>query len=50
MQHCLGDKLHEYLLIYLDDLITYSADFDTHIQHLEEVFQRLQAHRLKLQP
>ena len=38
------------LLIYLDDIIVFSADFDTHLERLEEVFHRLQAAGLKLKP
>ena len=50
MQRCLGDKVHDHLLIYLDDVIIYSPDFETHLRHLEQVFERLQSHGLKLQP
>lgn len=50
MQRCLGEKIHDYLLIYLDDVIVYSSDCRTHLQHLEDVFQHLATHSLKLQP
>ena len=50
MQRCLGGQVHDYLLIYLDDVIVYSADFDLHLKHLEQVFQKLQGHGLKLNP
>ena len=30
MQCCLGDKVHDHLLIYLDDVIIYSPDFKTY--------------------
>ncbi|XP_063075849.1 uncharacterized protein LOC134465891 isoform X1 [Engraulis encrasicolus] len=50
MQRCLGGKVHDFLLIYLDDVILYSPDFDSHLDHLEQVFTRLQEHGLKLQP
>lgn len=50
MQRCLGGMLHESLLIYLDDVIVYSPDFQTHLQDLEAVFQRLLEMGLKLQP
>ena len=48
MQQCLGGHVTESLLIYLDDLIIYSSDFQSHLQHLENVFQRLGKHGLKL--
>ncbi len=37
-------------LIYLDDIIVYSADFPQHLQHLCEVFQRFCTAGLKLKP
>lgn len=37
-------------LIYLDDIIVYSADFPQHLQHLCEVFQRFRTAGLKLKP
>ncbi|XP_076740530.1 uncharacterized protein LOC143418699 [Maylandia zebra] len=50
MQHCLSGQIAESLLVYLDDIIIYSPDFSSHLQHLDEVFQRLWRHGLKLQP
>ncbi|XP_042563837.1 uncharacterized protein LOC122132932 isoform X2 [Clupea harengus] len=50
MQRCLGGQVHDFLLIYLDDIILYSPDFHSHIGHLEQVFSKLQDHGLKLQP
>ena len=38
------------VLIYLDDIIVFAPDVDTHIQRLEEVFSRLRAANLKLKP
>lgn len=37
MQRCLGSSVHDYLLIYLDDVIVYSPDFKSHLNHLEAV-------------
>lgn len=48
MQHCLSDYIVDFLLVYLDDVIVYSADFATHLRHLEQVFQRLSQYGLKL--
>ncbi|XDV20421.1 hypothetical protein PO909_025751 [Leuciscus waleckii] len=51
MQRCLGGQVHDSLLIsFDDDVVVYSPDFDTHISHLEQVFEKLAAHGLKLQP
>ena len=38
------------LLLYLDDIIVISPDFETHLERLEEVFTRLQKAGLKLKP
>lgn len=50
MQRCLGNMVNDSLLIYLDDVVVFSPDFDSHVHHLEEVFRRLNQHGLKLQP
>ena len=48
MQQCLSGQVTESLLVYLDDIIIYSPDFCSHLQHLDGVFQRLWKHGLKL--
>lgn len=50
MQRCLGNLVNDYLLIYLDNVIVFSPDFERHVRHLEEVFQRFHQQGLKLQP
>ena len=40
----------KHLLIYLDDLIIYSSNIETHFQHLSEVFGLLKDAGLKLKP
>ncbi|KAJ8416873.1 hypothetical protein AAFF_G00327510 [Aldrovandia affinis] len=50
MQRCLGSLMNESLLIYLNHIIVYSPDFESHLKHLEDVFQNLHEHGLKLQP
>uniref|UniRef100_A0A672I7P2 ribonuclease H n=1 Tax=Salarias fasciatus TaxID=181472 RepID=A0A672I7P2_SALFA len=50
MQQCLNGQIAESLLVYLDDIIVYSADFSSHLQHLDQVFERLWGHGLKLRP
>lgn len=47
---CLGGQVNESLLIYLDNVVVYSPDFDTHTEHLEQVFEKLAVHGLKLHP
>ena len=38
------------ILIYLDDIIIFSADLDEHFEHLDEVLKRLKNAGLKLKP
>ncbi|VDI15382.1 Hypothetical predicted protein [Mytilus galloprovincialis] len=40
----------EMVLIYLDDVIIASPDFESHISHLTHVFERFSDHGLKLKP
>ncbi|XP_076730651.1 retrovirus-related Pol polyprotein from transposon 412 [Maylandia zebra] len=46
----LGDLSFDILLVYLDDIIVFSRDFDSHCERLETVFERLKQHGLKLKP
>ncbi len=40
----------KYCLIYMDDVLLYSANFKLHLQHIESVLQRLASAGLKLRP
>lgn len=42
-------QVFDSLLIYLNDVIVYSPDLDSHLQHVEAVFEQLQKYGLKLQ-
>ena len=46
--------LHEFInvfaLVYADDILMYSNDFDTHIDHLQQIFDKLRAANLTLKP
>lgn len=50
MTCCFGDLNYSHLLIYLDDLIIFSKNFEEHLQRLQLVFDRLREHGLKLKP
>ena len=39
---------YESSLVYLDDIIVFARDFDTHLHRLQDVFDRLRAAKLKL--
>ena len=38
----------DYVIVYVDDILVFSKDVDTHILHLEEVFNRLKSHNITL--
>ena len=50
MEVVLGDLAFDVLLIYLDDVLVFSSDFDSHCEKLDLVFSRLKEHGLKLKP
>ena len=50
IEGCLGE-LHALVCIpYLDDIIVFSKTFKEHVEHVRQVFQRLQNHGVKLKP
>lgn len=50
MEAILGDLAFDVLLVYLDDILLFSEDFDSHLKKLDLVLQRLREHGLKLKP
>lgn len=50
MERSMGDLNLRECLIYLDDIIIFSTDIDTHIERLDSVFQRLGENNLKISP
>ena len=50
MQTTMNDLAFQILLVYLDDLLVYSRDFDEHLERLQVVFDRLREVGLKLNP
>ena len=48
MEHCLEGMRDDFVVPYLDDLLIYSANFDDHLDHLRQVFQRLKKHGVKI--
>ncbi len=38
----------DYIIVYIDDILVFSTDIDTHSLHLQEVFYRLSSHGVTL--
>ena len=41
--------LEEFSAAYIDDILVFSETYEEHLKHIEQVFQRLRQHKLKLQ-
>lgn len=50
MEKCMGELHLRECLIFLDDILIFSKTFKEHCQRLENVFQKLADHGLKLKP
>ena len=50
MERCMGDMNLRDCLIYLDDIIIFSRDIDSHLERLDAVFSRLASFNLKINP
>lgn len=50
MQQVLGPLLFDCCLVYLDDILVFSKDFDSHLLALKKVLTRLKQFNLKLKP
>ena len=50
MTQVLRGLTRKFALVYVDDIIIFSPDFDTHLKHLAAVFDRLRCANLKLKP
>ena len=48
MHSVFGDLLDDFLTVYLDDLLVYSASESEHLAHLRIVFARLREHKLRV--
>src|SRR6185369_8379568 len=42
--------LQEYALIFIDDILVFSKDFESHLKHLDAILTRIADHGLKLKP
>ena len=48
MEHCLEGIRNELGTPYVDDLIIYLATFEDHLNHLQQVFERLRKLGIKV--
>ncbi|KAL6476359.1 hypothetical protein MHYP_G00148580 [Metynnis hypsauchen] len=48
MERMFGDCHYQSVLLYLDDVVVFSATVEQHLERLEEVFARLQMQKLKV--
>ena len=48
MNKVLGDSIHKYVMVYLDDVIIYSKSFEEHLRHIEDVLNRIRRANLRL--
>ena len=48
MDKVLKDLKDKFVMVYLDDVIIYSKTFNEHLQHIEQVFERIQSANLRL--
>ena len=46
MNNLLGEYLDQFVLIFLDDVLIYSANIVEHCEHLRKVLNKLREHRL----
>lgn len=49
-QEVLPGYIHDFTMVYLDDVVVYSRTWDEHLHHLRLVFERLQQHGLHCAP
>jgi hypothetical protein len=48
MNDILGPFLRKFVLVFLDDILIYSATLEEHVNHLTQVFNKLREHQLYL--
>jgi hypothetical protein len=48
MNHILAPLLRKCAIIFIDDILIYSATYEEHIQHIQQVFQLLFEHQFKV--
>lgn len=49
-QLVLVDLVHDFVIVFVDDILIFSEDIDTHIGHVRAVLKRLTEHKLFINP
>ena len=50
MNNMMSDYLHDILILFLDDILVYAKTFESMVENLSKVFERLREHNMKLKP
>ena len=50
MNNMMSDYLHDILILFLDDILVFAKTFNSMVENLSKVFQRLREHNMKLKP
>jgi hypothetical protein len=50
MNSVLGDFIHNFCVVYMDDILIFSNTAEEHLVHLDKIFTRLQEHNFTLNP
>ena len=48
MNEILKEYLHDFVVVYIDNVIVFSLNKETHLVHLEKVFQKIREAKIKL--
>ena len=48
IEQCFQDYRDDFIVPYIDDLLVYSKDFNSHVEHLRLTLQGLQQHGIKI--
>jgi hypothetical protein len=48
MNHILASLLRKCVVVFIDDILIYSASYEEHLKHVKMVFHLLQEHQLKV--
>ena len=50
MESCLDEMNNQICMVYMDDVLIYSATFEDHVERVRRVLRRMQEHGMRLRP